>query len=668
MIQTPPIVGDGRCRVVIEDVQPRIDAGRFAIKRVTGEEVRVEATIFADGSDLVASRLLVRAESEAEWQEHEMPAVGGDRRAGRFTVSAVGRCWFTVEAWVDRFASWRRDLARRLQASQPIDGELAAGAELVVQAASRATGASARQLTEWAAFLSSDADVQSRIDRVFSATLADAMERFAPRHHATRFTPHLPVVVEPPIAAFSAWYELFPRSCALESGRHGTLRDCEDWLPYVAGMGFDVLYLPPIHPIGVRFRKGKNNQTRAGAGDVGSPWAIGGDGGGHMAIHPELGTLEDFDRLLAAARTRGIALALDLAFQCSADHPWLAQHPEWFKRRPDGTIRYAENPPKKYEDIYPLDFESDDWAGLWRALHEVVQFWVRRGVRVFRVDNPHTKAFPFWEWLIAGIKAEEPSVIFLAEAFTRPTVMRRLAKLGFSQSYTYFTWRNTRQELTEYLTELMRPPSAEYMRGNLWPNTPDILSEYLQAGGREAFAIRLVLAATLGASYGIYGPAFELCEHEPREAGSEEYLDSEKYQVRHWDVSSAWSLRELITRINRIRRESAALQSDRHLRFHQTDNDMLLCFTKSTADRSNEVLVVVNLDFRHRHSGWVTLDADTAESDGGLPYQVHDLLGDGRFLWQGRRNFVELDPRALPAQIFRLRRKVRSEHDFDYYL
>ncbi|MGE3843946.1 MAG: alpha-1,4-glucan--maltose-1-phosphate maltosyltransferase [Vicinamibacterales bacterium] len=669
MTYLSPFPSDGRCRVIIEDVEPVVDSGRFAVKRVVGEDVPVEATIFADGSDVIAARLLVRFDGDDAWHQHEMVPIRGDRMGGRFLVSQVGTHWFTIEAWIDHFGSWRRDLARRIQAGQSVDAEWAVGARLVRLAAEQAEGAAAAELVQWADVLASDAAQAERQDVALSAALADAMKNHATRHHATRVEPALPVCVEPRLAAFSAWYELFPRSCASQPGRHGTLRDCEAWLPYIAEMGFDVLYLPPVHPIGVRARKGRNNSTQADEGDVGSPWAIGSAAGGHTAIHPQLGTLDDFDRLFASARAMGLTLAMDLAFQCSADHPWLSEHPDWFKRRPDGTIRFAENPPKKYEDIYPLDFETTEWKDLWAALRDVVGFWVQRGVRIFRVDNPHTKALPFWEWLIADVRRETPDAIFLAEAFTRPVVMRRLAKLGFSQSYTYFTWRNTKDELTAYLKELTTPPVSDYMRGNLWPNTPDILSEYLQMDGREAFAARFILAATLGASYGIYGPAFELCENAPREPGSEEYLDSEKYQLRHWDVSSPWSLRELIGRVNRIRRENAALHSDRYLRFHDIDNDRLIAFSKRTADLSNEVLVVVNLDIAHRHGGWITLDADTIPAGADpQPYQVHDLLGEGRYLWQGRRNYVELDPRAMPAQIFRLRRRVRREHDFDYYL
>jgi starch synthase (maltosyl-transferring) len=433
-------------------------------------------------------------------------------------------------------------------------------------------------------------------------------------------------------------------------------------------MGFDVVYLPPIHPIGRAHRKGKNNATAAQPGEVGSPWAIGSEEGGHKAVHPELGTLEDFEDLVGAGRELGIEVSIDLAFQCSPDHPYLKEHPEWFRIRPDGTVQYAENPPKKYEDIIPFDFESPHWRTLWEELRRVVLFWIARGVRVFRVDNPHTKPFAFWEWLIAEVKREHPETIFLAEAFTRPKVMYRLAKLGFTQSYTYFAWRNTKQEITSYFLELTRSDAREYFRPNLWPNTPDILTEQLQYGGRAAFMARLVLAATLGANYGIYGPAFELCENRASGAGKEEYLDSEKYQIRDWAIDRPDNLAEFITLVNRIRRESPPLHSDRSLRFHPVDNEQLISYSKSTDDKTSAILVVVNLDPRHTQSGWVELPLEEFGLDPSSPFQGHDLLTGARFLWQGRRLYVELDPNAVPAHIIRLRRKVRTERDFDYYL
>jgi starch synthase (maltosyl-transferring) len=493
------------------------------------------------------------------------------------------------------------------------------------------------------------------------------MDRYADKSLAVTYPKELEVVVDPERARFSTWYELFPRSAA-QAGKHGTFKDVERRLAEIAEMGFDVLYLPPIHPIGKTHRKGANNLPTAGPEDPGSPWAIGSEEGGHKSIDPRLGTLDDFHDLLQAAGQHGMDVALDIAFQCSPDHPYTREHPEWFKHRPDGSIQYAENPPKKYEDIVPFDFESESWRELWDELLSVVVYWIEQGVTVFRVDNPHTKPFAFWEWLIGEVKRQHPDVVFLAEAFTRPKVMYRLAKLGFTQSYTYFAWRNTAAELAQYFTELSQPPIREYFRPNLWPNTPDILTEYLQTGGRAAFAARLVLAATLGASYGIYGPAFELCEGRAREPGSEEYLDSEKYQVRSWDRENPDNIRELITLINKVRRENPALQSDRGLRFHPTENDHLIAYTKSTPDLADVVLAVVNVDPHHTQTGMVTLPLEELGIRRDRGYQAHELLSGARYLWNGPRNFVEINPNAIPAQIFRFRRRVRSEHDFEYFL
>jgi starch synthase (maltosyl-transferring) len=454
----------------------------------------------------------------------------------------------------------------------------------------------------------------------------------------------LEVLVDPVRARFSTWYEMFPRS-ARGDGRHATFKDCVALLPYVQEMGFDVLYFPPIHPIGTTARKGKNNAVSAQPGEVGSPWAIGGKEGGHKAILRELGTFDDFHALVKEANRRGIEVALDIAFQCSPDHPYVREHPDWFRKRPDGGIQYAENPPKKYQDIFPFDFESKDWKNLWAELKSVFEFWAGHGVKIFRVDNPHTKAFDFWEWCIGELKKKHPELIFLSEAFTRPRIMHKLAKLGFTQSYTYFTWRNTKEELADYFTELAQHPSREYFRPNVWPNTPDILHEALQHGGRPAFIVRVVLAATLAANYGLYGPAYELLEHLPREPGSEEYLNSEKYEIRRWDRGRADSLRELIARLNRIRHENAALQGDWSLRFHPTDNHQLLAYSKR--EGANVVLTVVNLDFHHAQSGFVDVDIEGS-------FEVLDLLSGGRYRWSRGRNFVELNPHTLPAHVFRV--------------
>ena len=658
---------DGRKRVVIESVDPEIDAGRFAIKRIVGDDVRVEADIFADGHDHVAARLLYRYKEIPNWTMAPMQPLGNDRWRGSFPVARMGEYFYTVAGWIDHFDTWRSDLEKRIAAGQEIEVDLLNGAQLAEQAAGRAGRDDADLLRRWAAQLSDPKDAAAAQKTALDPALAEMMARYLDPAMETRYGRELRVTVDREKARYSAWYELFPRSTSAEPGRHGTFKDVEGRLNYIERLGFDVLYLPPIHPIGQAFRKGKNNSVTAEPGDTGSPWAIGAKEGGHEAIHPELGTLEDFRHLLQSAASRGIELAMDIAFQCSPDHPWVKEHPDWFKHRADGSIQYAENPPKKYQDIYPLDFESRDWQGLWDGLLHVFLFWIEQGVRIFRVDNPHTKAFPFWEWCIAEIKRETPDAIFLAEAFTRPRVMQRLAKLGFTQSYTYFTWRNTKQELTEYLTELTQSRPCQYMRPNLWPNTPDILHETLQVGGRPSFISRIVLAATLGPNYGIYGPAFEQLENVPVRQGSEEYLNSEKYEIRRWDLNAPHSIAGIIADINRARRDNPALHMSHDLFFHNTDNPYLIAYSKSSRDGSNVVLTVVNLDPFHTQAGWVHLDLAHLLVDGSESFRVHDLLTGAAYLWQGSRNYVELRPDKIPAHIFRVLRRVRSEKDFDYY-
>jgi len=658
---------DGRKRVVIERIDPEIDAGRFAIKRIIGDPVEVEADVFADGHDHVAARLLFRYCEVASWTMVPMLPLGNDRWRARFSVERVGEYLYTVAGWIDPFDTWRSDLEKRIGAGQDIRVDLLHGAQLVEEAAVRAGRDDADALRRWAAQLRATDDLPAAQTAALDPALATMMALYLDPAMETRYERELRVTVDRERARYSAWYEMFPRSTAADPGRHGTFKDCEARLDYVERLGFDVLYLPPIHPIGQSFRKGKNNATTAEPGDTGSPWAIGSKQGGHTAIHTELGTLKDFQSLLRAAAAKGIELALDIAFQCSPDHPWVTQHPAWFKHRADGTIQYAENPPKKYQDIYPLDFESSDWQGLWDALRDVFVFWLEQGVRIFRVDNPHTKAFPFWEWVLAELKREYPDALFLAEAFTRPRVMQRLAKLGFSQSYTYFTWRNTRQEIAEYFTELTQTRVREFMRPNLWPNTPDILHETLQIGGRPAFLSGIALAATLGPNYGIYGPAYELGENKPLRPGSEEYLNSEKYEIRHWDLDAPQSIAGTIATINRARRENPALHANHDLVFHPTDNPYFIAYSKSSRDGNNLVLTVVNLDSFHTQAGWVTLDLDRLKLRADESFQVFDQLTGLRYLWQGSRNYVELAPDRIPAHIFRVLRKVRSEKDFDYY-
>jgi starch synthase (maltosyl-transferring) len=647
---------EGRKRVIIEAVKPEIDCGRFPIKRVIGEKVTVEADIFADGYDVLSALLLYRKESEPGWVETPMEFLVNDRWQGSFEVTEFGGYLYTIMAWVGRFKSWRADLEKRVKAGQKgISANLLAGAQLMEKASQRASKSDGQIIRKWAdALRSTKVRNDDKIELIMSDEVAHLMEQYSDRQFAVTYHRELKVLVDREKARFSTWYEMFPRSCANEPGRHGTFKDCEARLSYIAEMGFDVLYFPPIHPIGHTNRKGKNNVITASPDDPGTPWAIGAEEGGHKAIHPQLGTLNDFHRLVAKAGELGIEIALDIAFQCSPDHPYVKEYPDWFLWRPDGTVQYAENPPKKYQDIYSLNFEIEHWRELWEEFKSIILFWIEQGVRIFRVDNPHTKPFCFWEWLLTDIKKAYPDVIFLSEAFTRPKVMYQLAKLGFTQSYTYFAWRNTKWELTQYLTELTQTDVREYFRPNFWPNTPDILTEYLQSGGRPAFMARLVLAATLSPSYGIYGPAFELGVNIPREQGSEEYLNSEKYELKNWDINRADSLKDFIAQVNHIRRENPALQANSNLMFHRLDNEELICYSKHTEDLSNIILVVVNLHHRYTHSGWVELPLETLGLDSQNSYQVHDLLNDARYIWQGSRNYVELNPNICPAHIFRV--------------
>ena len=565
-----------------------MDGGLFPIKRIVGDEVRVEADLFADGHEPVNGLLLYRYGGDAGkgvWKEVPLQPLENDRWAAAFRVEKEGFYSYTLQGWV---------------------------------------GDNRQNSTFYQTpFQQNDNELLVRVDR----------EK----------------------ARFSAWYEIFPRSCSPEPGKHGTFKELESWLPYIAGMGFDVLYLPPIHPVAVTQRKGKNNALEAASGDPGSPWGIGGKAGGHKAVHPELGTLEDFRRLIARAKELGLETALDIALQCSPDHPYVKQHPAWFKRRPDGSIQCAENPPKKYEDIYPLDFESKEWKSLWEEMLSIFLFWAQQGVRIFRVDNPHTKPFDFWEWLIGQVQRKHPDALFLAEAFTRPKLMARLAKLGFSQSYTYFTWRNNRWELAEYFTELTQSPVKEFFRPSVWTNTPDILSGPLRDGPPAAFRMRYLLAATLSASYGIYGPSFELMENRPRDNESEEYLDSEKYELKRWDIRRPDSLKELITRVNRIRRDHPAFQRNEGLQFHGADNEQLLCYSKTGLDGAQPVFVVVNLDPRNKQGGKVELPIERFGLQAGGSFTVEDLLGGKSYSWNGARNFVELDPARAAGHIFRVR-------------
>jgi starch synthase (maltosyl-transferring) len=657
-------------RVVIENVAPEVDGGRHPIKRTVGQDIRVEADLFTDGHDSVAGDLLYRREGEADWQRTAFAALVNDRFAARFRVAELGQYEYTLEAWVDPFETWRRDLEKRRAADQDVDVALEVGARMVEAAAGRAPDQAGR-LAEWARLLREDALGPSGAEAANDAELSKLMRVLPVPGSIRRYPRVLGVVVEPGIARFSSWYEFFPRSCVAgdrhsADGRHATFDDCLSRLDYVARLGFSVVYLPPIHPIGRVARKGPNNDPAGGDGAWGSPWAIGAAEGGHKSVHPALGTLEDFKAFVARAGELGLEVALDIAFQCAPDHPYVEAHPQWFKHRPDGSIQYAENPPKRYQDIYPFDFESDDHLALWRELYGVVLYWIEQGVTIFRVDNPHTKPFRFWEWLIRKIKRRHPQTVFLSEAFTRPKVMHHLAKLGFSQSYTYFTWRTSKHELTEYFIELASSPAREYFRPNVWPNTPDILHEYLQHGGRPAFAIRLLLATTLAANYGIYGPAFELLEHQPVDPGSEEYLDSEKYQLRRWDLDREDSLAELIALVNRIRNAHLALQDDWSLEFHRIDNDAMLAFSKRHLDQV--LLMVVTLDPVHVQSGWLHVPLESFGLPSDAPYIAHDLLTDARYEWYGSSSFVMLDPHGQPGHVLRLINPRAGSYDYPSFL
>ncbi len=685
-------------RVIVEEIRPRIDEGRFPIKRTVGEAVEVSAQIFADGHDLIAAVLRSRSVSgfgigdlgfgpsdgarpdqitnpdsripsadripipgsQIPFAETPMTsaAPGTDEWTGRFEAGAIGWHEYAIAAWIDRFGSWRRDLSLKADAEQDVSVELIEGSMMVRDAASRAekTGAGtadAAWLRVQAGALSAETPVEDRVAAARGGELARLMRTYGDRSEAT-ISAVSRVWVDRERARFGAWYEMFPRSAGPDDAHPGTLRDACQRLAGIADLGFDVLYLPPIHPIGTSFRKGRNNSLTAAPGDPGSPWAIGSADGGHTAIDPALGTLDDFASFCRTAEHHGLEIALDIAWQCSPDHPWVREHPEWFRHRPDGTIKYAENPPKKYQDIYPLDFACKEWRSLWRALLDVMMFWIERGVRIFRVDNPHTKSFGFWEWVIADIRGRHPDVIFLAEAFTRPALMRYLAKAGFTQSYTYFTWRNTKPELTDYFTELASSGTREYLRPNLFANTPDILHAYLQTGGRPAFQARLLLAATLGASYGIYS-GFELCEGQAI-PGTEEYADSEKYQLRHWDWDRPGNINELVARVNAIRHQHRALQFDSTLRFHATDNPEIIAYNKTAPDGGETLLTIVNLDPHHMQHGHVEVPMP-----GAAFFAAHDLLDDTIYAWRAGWNYVRFDPDVRQGHIMKLEVRSKSQ-------
>jgi starch synthase (maltosyl-transferring) len=636
--------------VVVENVYPELDGGRFAVKREIGERLDVYADIFADGHGLLAAALRCRHCSEARWRETPMRLLDNDRWQGGFELDRIGRWQYTIEAWRDVFGSWRSDVRKKAGAGEDVAPELLDGRRLVKEAAARASGRDQDELTY---FLDSLRSANDALEPFLDERLYELMARYADRSQSTTYEPVLEVVVDRERARFAAWYEMFPRSQGTDPTRGATFREAAARLKDVAAMGFDVVYLPPIHPIGHTGRKGRNNTLDVKPGDPGSPWAIGDETGGHKAVHPDLGTIDDFDEFVAEAERLGMEVALDYAIQCSPDHPYVREHPDWFYRRPDGSIRYAENPPKKYQDIYPINFYCEDREALWEELKSIVLFWIEHGVKMFRVDNPHTKPFPFWEWLIREVQSQHPDTVFLAEAFTRPKVMRYLAKSGFSQSYTYFTWRNSPDELRDYLIELTQSEMREYFRANLFANTPDILHEVLQRGGKPAFQMRLVLAATLSSLYGIYS-GFELLESTPLHQGSEEYLDSEKYQfkVRDWDAPG--NIKDYVRRVNAIRHENQALHYYENLRFQSCNNPNVLAYAKAHGD--NVIMVAANMDPFHPQEAAVMAPLDYVGVADGEPFRAEELLGGRTETWNSLWRHIRLDPAFNPCAIWRLSR------------
>lgn len=638
---------NAKSRVIIENVQPCVDDGRYPAKRTVGETVEVTADIFGDGHDHIRAEVLYRNVNDKNWSTVEMISAGNDAWKASFTVKEKTSYVFAVQAWVDHFETWFDGFKKKAAARVDVKVELMEGVAFLKKLA----GGKNKELLKLADRLADKNKYNENIKFITDSEFESVVHANPLREHETRSPKEFVVKVESPRVLFTSWYELFPRSAS--PGKHGTFSDVIKLLPRISSMGFDVLYFPPIHPIGKINRKGKNNNVRSQAGEPGSPWAVGSDEGGHKAIHTELGTLEDYKKLIAEARKLNIDIALDLAYQCAPDHPYVKEHPDWFKQRPDGSIQYAENPPKKYQDIYPFDFECDDWQALWNELLSVILYWVEQGVRIFRVDNPHTKPITFWEWAIAETHKLHPDVIFLSEAFTRPKVMASLAKSGFTQSYTYFTWRVSKDELITYMNELVNGPSRNYFRPNFWPNTPDILPYHLQHKGENIFIIRLALAATLSSNYGVYGPAYEFCDNIPVE-GKEEYFDSEKYEIKKYDWNRTNRMTDIMSIINKVRKSNKALQSTWNIRFCEIGNQNLIAYVKATDDLANIILTVVNLDPDNKHSGYVQLPKALLKPGDKINVKLHDLVTDERYTWTQEWNYVELNPHKMPFHLFAL--------------
>lgn len=637
----------GQARVIIENVQPQVDSGHCPAKFTIGEFVRVTADIFGDGHDHLRAQVLFKHEKNESWSTLELKHRSNDNWAASFPVTEKGFYLFTIRAWVDHFETWYDGFKKKAEAALDLQVELMEGALLL-----RKIGKGDPYFQSLSATLSDKNNYQAAIDKVLSPAFEKIVHEHPLIEHETTYEKEIKLMVEFKKANFSAWYELFPRSASLD-GRHGTFGDVIRLLPRISAMGFDVLYLPPIHPIGKVNRKGKNNSVRAEPGEPGSPWAIGSDEGGHKAIHPELGSLADFKKLISEARKLNIDVAMDIAFQCAPDHPYVKEHPQWFRQRPDGSIQYAENPPKKYQDIYPFNFENEDWKNLWEELRSVFEYWIEQGVKIFRVDNPHTKPIRFWQWVIAEINKKHEDIIFLAEAFTRPKIMASLAKVGFTQSYTYFTWRVTKEEIAEYVNELVHTSSRYYFRPNFWPNTPDILPFHLQHQGENIFIIRLALAMTLSSSYGIYGPPYEFTHNIPV-PGREEYLDSEKYEIKRHEWKKTNRMTDIITILNRARKQYPALQSTWNLQFCAIHQPNLLAYLKATQDLSDIFLVVINLDPNQKHSGYVQLPRERLGIHDRVNVKIHDLMTDEHYTWTQDWNYVELDPYKMPFHLFKL--------------
>ncbi len=644
--------------ILIERVWPELDCGRYPVKREVGDLLEVSADIFKEGHDQIAAVLRYRRWYDDEWAEAEMRFVDNDRWSGSVLLADNTRYRYTIEAFPDRYGTWRDEVAKKAEAGLDVALELREGEAILVEALTRAAGED-RATIEEAIGVARVGSQAAAVHHLLGEPVEAAVRRNRSRAGAKTYDRELEVVVDRVAARYAAWYEFFPRSAGTVPGRSATFAEAAGRLPVIAAMGFDVVYFPPIHPIGRSFRKGPNNSLVTGPNDPGVPYAIGSEEGGHDAIEPGLGTLEDFRALVGAARGHGIEVALDFAVNASPDHPWVREHPDWFHIRPDGSIRYAENPPKKYQDIYPINFDTPDWRNLWEELKRIVVFWIDQGVTMFRVDNPHTKPTVFWEWLIGEVQKTHPEAVFLSEAFTRPKVMKALAKAGFTQSYTYFTWRNFKRELIEYFTELTQSEVKEYLRGNLFVNTPDILPYILQEGGRPAFKMRLALAATLSSVYGMYS-GYELCEATPV-PGKEEYLNSEKYDYKVWDWDRPGNIIDYVAAINRVRREHPALHEYDNLRFHGSDDENVLCYGKATPDRSDVVVAVVNVDPFGAHETTIHLPLEELGIDPEEPYRAHDLLTGETHLWTGPDQRLRLDPEEEPARLFALQPWVRVE-------